>query len=120
MRPGRTAVSRNRFVMAIPGAALALAVVAGRAAEGVEAAAARCQELRLQLAAERARILREDPEAVALRRQIEKLYRDLDRVVSSRPAVARLQADLARLEQTLKTQAAPSGAALRPGEGRAP
>ena len=53
---------------------------------------------------EKARLLREDPEAAALRVRIEKLYRELDRVVSSRPTVTRLEADLARLEKALKTQ----------------
>jgi hypothetical protein len=81
-----------------------LALAAGSAATGLEALKQRSQELRLQLAAEKARVLREDGEAVVLREQIERLYRDLDRLVSSKPTVVRLQADLARLEETIKAQ----------------
>lgn len=80
-----------------------LALTVARAAEGIEALRQRRQELRLQLAAEKARVLREDSDAVALRAQIEKLYRELDHLVSNKPAVARLQADLLRLEETITT-----------------
>ncbi len=82
-----------------------LALTVARAADGIEALRQRRQEVRLQLAAEKARVLREDNDAVALRGQIEKLYRELDHLVSSKPAVARLQADLLRLEETITTAA---------------
>ncbi len=91
----------------------------GAAAEGMEALRQRHQEVRLQLAAEKARILREDPDAIALREQIEKLYRELDRLVSAKPAVARLQADLGRLEEAVKAQT-PAAAAARPAERTKP
>lgn len=90
-----------------------LALAGAPAAEGLEALKQRSQEVRLQLAAEKARVLREDSDAVALRGQIEKLYRELDQLVSSKPAVARLQADLARLDETIRAQA-PAASSARP------
>jgi hypothetical protein len=99
----------------VAGGALVLAAASSPA--GLEALRQRSQEVRLQLAAEKARVLREEADAVVLREQIEKLYRELDHVVSSKPTVARLQADLDRLEETIKTQTAP-GANARP-EGKA-
>jgi chromosome segregation ATPase len=110
---------RGPWIFALVCMALVLVLAATYAAEGVETLKARCQELRLQLAAEKARILREDTEAVALREQIEKLYRELDRLVSAKPTVARLQADLTRLEEAVKAQEAPP-TAPRPAEERAP
>jgi hypothetical protein len=110
---------RAAALLAVASALLLLALAATHAAEAVETLRVRCQEVRLQLAAEKARILREDAGAVALREQIERLYRDLDRLVSAKPTVARLQADLSRLEEAL---AGPAERAPppRPAEGRAP
>jgi len=110
---------RGAAVLLLAAAAILGLAAAGAATEGLEALRQRSQEVRLQLAAEKARILREDPEAVALREQIEKLYRELDRLVSAKPAVARLQADLGRLEEALQAQTAP-GAATRPAERTKP
>lgn len=97
-------------------AVVLLALAALSAAEGTEALKQRRQEVRLQLAAEKARVLREDSEAMALREQIEKLYRELDRLVASKPTITRLQADLERLEETIKTQE--SAAHTAPAQGK--
>ena len=97
---------RRTAILGLMASAL-LALAGARAAEGIEALRQRSQEVRLQLAAEKARVLREDSDAVAPRGQIEKLYRDLDQLVSAKPAVARLQADLLRLEETIKSASAP-------------
>lgn len=105
----------------LPKSALAALVVAamtlvvwragGAAAESLEALRQRRQEVHLQWVAARARVLRDDPDAVALRERIEALYRDLDRRVSGSPAVARLEADLRRLDEALQAPA--------PGAGKA-
>lgn len=104
----RLALQTGRGAAALLLAACVVLVLASTtgATAGIEALRQRSQELRLQLAAEKARVLREDTEAAALREQIEKLYRELDRLVSSKPTVVRLQADLARLEETIKAQEA--------------
>lgn len=119
MRPCGGMPHWHVIVLAVVCAAASLELGVAQAAESPETLKARGQELRLQLAAEKARILREDPEASALRRQIEKLYRDLDRLVSAKPTVARLQTDLARLEEAAKAQPAPPPAAPAP-KGRTP
>lgn len=97
-------------------ASVLLGLAVAGAAEGIEALKQRCQEVRLQLAAEKARVLRTDSDAVALREQIEKLYRELDRLVSAKPTVARLQAELVRLEETIKAQDAAAHTARPQGK----
>ncbi len=105
----RGILSKPTFVVLVV-AAMTMAAwrVGAAAAESLEALRQRRQETHLQWVAARARVLREDPEAVALRERIEGLYRELDRLVSSRPAVARLEAELKRLDGALQ---APAGAA---------
>lgn len=58
-------------------------------------AAATARQLELQLLQERTRLLREDPELSALRRQLERLARDLDDKLESRPTVVQLRQALA-------------------------
>ena len=64
----------------------------------------RRQELKLELLRERARILREDPEAAAIRGRIEQLQLELSRVVNAKPSVQRLRADLAAVEKILQPE----------------
>lgn len=95
--------SRIRFTLwwgclALVACLVALAV---EPAEGAAALQRRRQELRLQLAAERARLMREDPEAAALRERIERLYIQLDAVLQSKPTVQRLQDDMAQIDRAL-------------------
>ena len=73
----------------------------------------RQQDLELQLVAEKARLLREDPEAMALGDRIDELYQQLDRLFSNRPSVQQLGAELAKVDEALKASA-PDG----DGEGR--
>ena len=119
MCPGWKITRRVAVLLVLASAFLLLALAATHAAEALETLRARSQDVRLQLAAEKARILREDAAAIALREQIERLYRDLDRLISAKPTVARLQADLERLEEALKAQTARSPAP-RPAEGNTP
>jgi len=98
-------------VLVVAAMTLAAWRVGAAAAEGLEALRQRRHDTHLQWVAARARVLREDPEAAALRERIEGLYRDLDRLVSSRPAVARLEAELKRLDGALQAQAAATGKA---------
>lgn len=65
----------------------------------------RRQELKLELLRERARIIREEPAAAALKERIEVLQLDLAKLVDSQPSVQRLQAELAAVEQILERQA---------------
>ena len=69
----------------------------------------RRRELEMQLLRERARILREDPEAIALQEKIQRLYQHLDQLLAQKPAVRQLQADINQLDKTLKTAAPKSG-----------
>lgn len=65
----------------------------------------RRQELKLELLRERARIIREDPDAMALKDRIEALQLDLARLVDSKPGIQRLQAELGAVEKVLQRQA---------------
>ena len=65
----------------------------------------RRQELKLELLRERARIIREDPDAIALKDRIEALQLDLARLVDGKPGVQRLQAELGAVEKVLQRQA---------------
>ncbi len=65
----------------------------------------RRQELKLELLRERARIIREEPAAAALKERIEVLQLDLAKLVDSQPSVQRLQAELAAVEQIIERQA---------------
>lgn len=65
----------------------------------------RRQELKLELLRERARIIREEPAATALKERIEVLQLDLAKLVDSQPNIQRLQAELAAVEQILERQA---------------
>ncbi|MBN2449134.1 MAG: hypothetical protein JXR77_02025 [Lentisphaeria bacterium] len=80
----------------------------------LESLAIRRRELGLQLVAEKARILREDPQAAELRERIERLYLQLDELVASNPAVRRLEAELLELDRA--TRAARAGAGPAPAE----
>jgi septal ring factor EnvC (AmiA/AmiB activator) len=106
---------RGATILLLTAGAL-LALAAAGTAESLDGLRQRCQEVRLQLAAEKARVVREDSEAAALREQIERLYRELDRLVSAKPTVARLQADLARLDDTIKAQEASARTARPQGK----
>ena len=65
----------------------------------------RRQELKLELLRERARIIREEPAAAALKERIEVLQLDLAKLVDSQPSVLRLQAELDAVEQIIERQA---------------
>ncbi len=64
------------------------------------------QDSSLELLRERARIIREDPAAVALKERVDALELDLARFVDSQPGIRRLQAELAAVEKVLERQAA--------------
>lgn len=82
-----------------------LAALAAWAQTGTAQAERRRQELKLELLLERARIIREVPEAAALKERIDTLQLDLARLVDRQPSVQRLQEDLAAVEQVIERQA---------------
>lgn len=63
------------------------------------------QESKLELLRERARIIREDPAAVALKERIDGLALELARFVDNQPGIRRLQAELEAVEKVLERQA---------------
>jgi hypothetical protein len=69
------------------------------------------RELDSQLLEARVRVLRTEPEALRLRRQIEALYRELDRIVENDPTVRKLLRERQALEKRL-------GATAKTGENR--
>jgi hypothetical protein len=61
----------------------------------------RRQELKLELLRERARIIREDPDAASLKARIERLQLELAQVVDAKPSIKRIRAELAAVEKVL-------------------
>jgi len=107
---------RNPFswlVILCLGASLLWPVVQAADAGARSALRRRQQELELQLVAEKARLLREDPEAMALRERIDELYQQLDRLFADKPTVRQLGDELAKVGEALKASAPPGE-----GEGR--
>jgi hypothetical protein len=61
----------------------------------------RRQELKLELLRERARIIREDPDAARLKEQIERLQLELAQLVDKQSSVKRIKAELAAVQKVL-------------------
>jgi hypothetical protein len=93
-------------------AILLVAAVVRAAAPGTDSEAntlrQRERELNTQLLEEKTRILRSDPEARRIQTQIEKLYRDLEKIVQSKPSVAKIQAERDAVRKQLLTRSAGS------------
>jgi len=83
--------------------ALCLSVPAADRKSDPETATAKCRQLQLALVEERAKAIREDPDIARLHNEILRLYRELDRALLAKPAIAKLQAELKEAREASRT-----------------
>ena len=80
------------------------ALAASDASQHVTQLEKRRQELRLALIKEQAELIAKDPDLMALHQQVQKLMRSIDKAMSAKPSIQKLNAELATVEKELDAQ----------------
>ena len=97
-----TKSGRRAGILIIVALVLTVAPRAATAPENrVAALQARRHDLQIQLVKERARLIAEDPEIAVIDKQIQRLYRKLDRALADKPMVKKLSKEIKAVDKTL-------------------